>query len=69
MGSLFSRCLSRAFLLSMDSSSIEVGSCRSAIIFPEDKETIIHSGSIALQGWAYSGGGNWVERVEVSPDG
>lgn len=43
--------------------------CRSAIIFPQDKQVIVHDGSIELQGWAYSGGGNWVERVEVSPDG
>lgn len=42
---------------------------RSAIIFPEDKEVIIHTGKITMKGWAYSGGGNWVERVEVSPDG
>ncbi|KAH9924353.1 sulfite oxidase mitochondrial precursor [Epithele typhae] len=41
----------------------------SAIIFPTDKTTIIHDGTIDLQGWSYSGGGNWVERVEVSPDG
>ncbi|CCL99737.1 uncharacterized protein FIBRA_01759 [Fibroporia radiculosa] len=41
----------------------------SAIIFPQDKEVIIHDGSIELRGWAYSGGGNWPERVEVSPDG
>ena len=26
-------------------------------------------GKIELKGWSYSGGGNWVERVEVSPDG
>ncbi|KAF8181541.1 Oxidoreductase, molybdopterin-binding domain-containing protein [Pholiota molesta] len=49
--------------------SIQQMPVSSAIIFPEDKEVIIHSGKIALQGWAYSGGGNWVERVEVSPDG
>lgn len=42
---------------------------RSAIIFPLDKQTIIHDGKISLRGWSYSGGGNWVERVEVSPDG
>ena len=46
-----------------------VSSHRSAIIFPEDKEVIIHTGKITMKGWAYSGGGNWVERVEVSPDG
>lgn len=36
---------------------------------PKDKDVIIHDGSITLQGWGYSGNGNWVERVEVSPDG
>ncbi|OCH91604.1 molybdopterin binding oxidoreductase [Obba rivulosa] len=41
----------------------------SAIIFPLDKKVIVHAGKIAMQGWSYSGGGNWVERVEVSPDG
>ncbi|TFK47686.1 molybdopterin binding oxidoreductase [Heliocybe sulcata] len=41
----------------------------SAILSPTDKSVIIHDGHIELQGWAYSGGGNWVERVEVSPDG
>jgi len=41
----------------------------SAIITPEDKQVIIHDGKVTLRGWAYSGGGNWVERVEVSPDG
>lgn len=34
-----------------------------------DKKVIVHDGKIKLDGWAYSGGGNWVERVEVSPDG
>lgn len=42
---------------------------RSAIISPLDKSIITHDGFIELKGWAYSGGGNWVERVEVSPDG
>lgn len=42
---------------------------RSAIIFPIDKSVIVHEGKIELKGWAYSGGGNWVQRVEVSPDG
>jgi sulfite oxidase len=41
----------------------------SAIIFPLDKQTIVHSGKITMSGWAYSGGGNWVQRVEVSNDG
>ena len=36
---------------------------------PRDRDVIIHDGHILLEGWSYSGGGNWVERVEVSPDG
>ncbi|KAI9688636.1 MAG: hypothetical protein M1822_000993 [Bathelium mastoideum] len=41
----------------------------SAIMSPVDKEQIIHDGKIELRGWAYSGGGHWPERVEVSSDG
>jgi len=41
----------------------------SAIIAPVDKAQIVHDGAITLRGWAYSGGGNWPMRVEVSPDG
>ena len=36
---------------------------------PKTKDVIVHDGKITVQGWAYSGNGNWVERVEVSPDG
>ncbi|BFZ63499.1 hypothetical protein YB2330_004622 [Saitoella coloradoensis] len=41
----------------------------SAMMFPKEKQVVIHDGKIECQGWAYSGGGRWVERVEVSPDG
>ncbi len=41
----------------------------SAIISPIDKAVIVHNGTIAMRGWAYSGGGHWPERVEVSGDG
>ena len=41
----------------------------SAIINPVDKAVIVHDGTIKLRGWAYSGGGHWPERVEVSGDG
>lgn len=41
----------------------------SAIISPIDKAVIIHDGTIKIRGWAYSGGGHWPERVEVSGDG
>ena len=36
---------------------------------PIDLQTVVHNGHITIQGWAYSGGGRWIERVEVSPDG
>ncbi|KAF9222999.1 molybdopterin binding oxidoreductase [Gyrodon lividus] len=49
--------------------SIQQMPVSSAIISPLDKTVITHDGLIELTGWAYSGGGNWVERVEVSPDG
>ncbi|KAG6898225.1 hypothetical protein C0992_002239 [Termitomyces sp. T32_za158] len=49
--------------------SIQQMPVSSAILYPEDKQVIIHGGKITLRGWSYSGGGNWVERVEVSPDG
>ena len=41
----------------------------SAIISPVDKAVIIHEGTITLRGWAYSGGGHWPVRVDVSSDG
>lgn len=41
----------------------------SAIMGPVDKKVIVHEGKIRVSGWAYSGGGRWPERVEVSGDG
>jgi len=41
----------------------------SAILTPKSRDLIVHKGTIDLTGWAYSGGGRWIERVEVSPDG
>ncbi|KAK0653829.1 Sulfite oxidase [Lasiodiplodia hormozganensis] len=41
----------------------------SAIMVPRDKEVIVHDGRVGLRGWAYSGGGHWPIRVEVSLDG
>ncbi|EHK96728.1 putative Sulfite oxidase, mitochondrial [Glarea lozoyensis 74030] len=41
----------------------------SAIMSPWQKDVVIHDGKITVKGWAYSGGGRWPERVEVSPDG
>ncbi|RAL66206.1 hypothetical protein DID88_005878 [Monilinia fructigena] len=41
----------------------------SAIMSPIDMDQIVHEGKIKLRGWAYSGGGHWPVRVEVSGDG
>ncbi|KAI9734082.1 MAG: hypothetical protein M1818_007020 [Claussenomyces sp. TS43310] len=41
----------------------------SAIMQPWTKQVVIHNGTIKVKGWAYSGGGRWPERVEVSGDG
>ncbi|KAK4676002.1 hypothetical protein QC764_508150 [Podospora pseudoanserina] len=41
----------------------------SAIITPKKMDHIVHEGRVRLAGWAYSGGGHWPVRVEVSGDG
>ncbi|ETI21467.1 hypothetical protein G647_07814 [Cladophialophora carrionii CBS 160.54] len=41
----------------------------SAIMSPWTKQVVVHDGKIQCQGWAYSGGGRWPERVELSADG
>lgn len=41
----------------------------SAIMAPVNKQVVVHDGSVRVNGWAYSGGGRWPERVEVSADG
>lgn len=41
----------------------------SAIMTPLTKQMVVHNGSIRCKGWAYSGGGRWPERVELSADG
>ncbi len=41
----------------------------SAIMEPWTKQVVVHNGLIKVKGWAYSGGGRWPERVEVSADG
>lgn len=41
----------------------------SAIMTPVNMDQIIYEGTIKLRGWAYSGGGHWPIRVEVSGDG
>lgn len=41
----------------------------SAIMSPWTKQIVVHNGAIRCKGWAYSGGGRWPERVELSADG
>ncbi|KAL1998633.1 hypothetical protein VTN02DRAFT_5869 [Thermoascus thermophilus] len=41
----------------------------SAIMTPTDKAVIVHDGKIRIRGWAYSGGGHFPERIDVSGDG
>ena len=41
----------------------------SAIMSPWTNQVVIHNGKIHCKGWAYSGGGRWPERVELSADG
>lgn len=41
----------------------------SAIMSPWKNQVVIHNGKIRCKGWAYSGGGRWPERVELSSDG
>jgi sulfite oxidase len=41
----------------------------SAFMSPWTNQIVVHNGKILAKGWAYSGGGRWPERVEVSPNG
>lgn len=41
----------------------------SAIMTPINMAQIVHDGKVKMRGWAYSGGGHWPVRVEVSGDG
>ncbi|MCJ1298000.1 hypothetical protein MMC08_000789 [Hypocenomyce scalaris] len=52
-----------------DGFSIQNMPVSSAIMSPVDYAVIIHDGFITMKGWAYSGGGHWPVRVEVSGDG
>ncbi|KZV60509.1 molybdopterin binding oxidoreductase [Peniophora sp. CONT] len=49
--------------------SIQAMPVSSAIIFPQERQLIVHPGTIEVKGWAYSGDAHWIERVEVSSDG
>lgn len=41
----------------------------SAIMSPWTKQVVVHNGVIRCKGWAYSGGGRWPERVDLSANG
>lgn len=41
----------------------------SALLYPLSQAVVIHDGALHCGGWAYSGGGHWPVRVEVSVDG
>jgi sulfite oxidase len=49
--------------------SIQEMPVSSAILSPLARDVVVHEGKIKVKGWAYSGGGRWPERVEVSADG
>ena len=49
--------------------SIQAMPVSSAIMTPETLAQIVHSGTIHMTGWAYSGDGHWPVRVEISGDG
>jgi len=49
--------------------SIQEMPVSSAIMSPRARDVVVHDGKIQVKGWAYSGGGRWPERVEVSSDG
>jgi sulfite oxidase len=53
----------------MDGIQIQEMPVSSAIMSPWQNQVIMHSGKIRCKGWAYSGGGRWPERVELSADG
>jgi sulfite oxidase len=53
----------------MDGIQIQEMPVSSAIMSPWQNQVIMHSGKIHCKGWAYSGGGRWPERVELSADG
>ena len=49
--------------------SIQEMPVSSAIMTPNDRQVVVHDGQITVTGWSYSGGGRWIERVDVSADG
>lgn len=53
----------------MDGIQIQEMPVSSGIMSPWQNHVIMHDGKILCKGWAYSGGGRWPERVELSADG
>lgn len=65
----FSQQVGKHNLRMTDGIQIQEMPVSSAIMSPWAKQAIIHNGKIHCKGWAYSGGGRWPERVELSMDG
>ena len=65
----FSQQIGKHNQLPTDGIQIQEMPVSSAIMLPWSKQVVIHAGSIHCKGWAYSGGGRWPERVELSADG
>lgn len=54
------------FLDGMMLTDMPVNSC---IMQPLTNQVLVHDGEIDIAGWAFVGGGRWIERIEVSSDG
>ncbi|GFG26092.1 sulfite oxidase, mitochondrial [Aspergillus udagawae] len=65
----FNQQIGKYNLKATDGIQIQEMPVSSAIMSPWTKQVIVHTGKIRCKGWAYSGGGRWPERVELSADG
>ncbi|KAJ5756878.1 uncharacterized protein N7511_007060 [Penicillium nucicola] len=65
----FNQQVGKYNLRPIDGIQIQEMPVSSAIMSPWTKQVIFHNGKIHCKGWAYSGGGRWPERVELSADG
>ncbi|KAJ5380728.1 uncharacterized protein N7496_003156 [Penicillium cataractarum] len=65
----FNQQVGKYNLRATDGIQIQEMPVSSAIMSPWTKQTVVHIGTIRCKGWAYSGGGRWPERVELSADG
>ncbi|KAJ5449584.1 uncharacterized protein N7458_006033 [Penicillium daleae] len=65
----FNQQVGKYNLRPIDGIQIQEMPVSSAIMSPWTKQVIMHDGKIHCKGWAYSGGGRWPERVELSADG